>query len=86
VAPRPPRAHLRASQPSDIRQGITFLRQEIQRYNFRQVHFTTLEVPFFRLQKALKEKRTLFRQFKIKPPYKSALGRIAPSMLTAAFL
>jgi hypothetical protein len=44
---------------------------EIFRYNFRQVHSTTLEVPFFRLQKALKEKRSLFRQFQIKPPYKS---------------
>ena len=56
---------------TDIRQARTFLHQEIQRYNFRQVHSTTLEVPFFRLQKALKEKRSLFRQFKIKPPYKS---------------
>lgn len=56
---------------TDIRQARTFLRQEIQRYNFRQVHSTTLEVPFFRFQKALKEKQSLFRQFKIKPPYKS---------------
>jgi len=56
---------------TDIRQARTFLRQEIQRYNFRQVHSTTLEVPFFRFQKALKEKRSLFRQFQIKPPYKS---------------
>ncbi len=56
---------------TDIRQARTFLRQEIQRYNFRKVHSTTLEAPFFRLQKALKEKRSLFRQFKIKPPYKS---------------
>lgn len=56
---------------TDIRQARTFLRQEIHRYNFRQVHSTTLEVPFFRFQKALKEKQSLFRQFKIKPPYKS---------------
>jgi hypothetical protein len=56
---------------TDIRQARTFLRHEIQRYNFRQVHSTTLEVPFFRFQKALKEKRSLFRQFQIKPPYKS---------------
>jgi hypothetical protein len=51
---------------TDIRQARTLLRQEIQRYNFRQVHSTTLEVPFFRLQTALKEKRSLFRQFQIK--------------------
>ncbi len=56
---------------TDIRQARTFLRREIERYNFRQVHSTTLEVPFFRFQKALKEKQSLFRQFKIKPPFKS---------------
>ena len=56
---------------TDIRQARTFLRREIQRYNFRQVHSTTLEVPFFRFQRALKQKQSLFRQFKIKPPYKS---------------
>lgn len=56
---------------TDIHQARTFLRQEIQRYNFRQVHSTTLEVPFFRFQRALKEKQSLFREFKIKPPYKS---------------
>ena len=56
---------------SDIRQARVFLRQEIQRYNFRRVHSTTLEVPYFRLQRALKEKKSLFRDFKIRPPYKS---------------
>ena len=56
---------------TDIRQARTFLRHEIERYNFRQVHSTTLEVPFFRFQKAMKEKRSLFRQFQIRPPYKS---------------
>lgn len=56
---------------TDIRQARTFLRREIERYNFRQVHSTTLEVPFFRFQRAVKTKQSLFRQFKIKPPYKS---------------
>ena len=56
---------------TDIRQARTFLRREIERYNFRQVHSTTLEVPFFRFQRALKEKQSLFREFQIKPPYKS---------------
>jgi hypothetical protein len=56
---------------TDIRQARTFLRREIERYNFRQVHSTTLEVPFFRFQRALKTKQSLFRQFKIKPPFKS---------------
>lgn len=56
---------------TDIRRARTFLRQEVERYNFRQVHSTTLEVPYFRLQKALKDKRSLFRQFQIKPPLQS---------------
>ena len=56
---------------SDIRRARTFLGQEVSRYNFRQVHSTTLEVPYFRLQKALQEKRSLFRQFQIKPPFQS---------------
>ena len=56
---------------TDIRRARIFLRQEVERYNFRQVHSTTLEVPYFRLQKALREKRSLFRQFQIKPPLQS---------------
>lgn len=56
---------------TDIRQARPFLRQEVERYNFRQVHSTTQEVPYFRLQKALKEKKTLFREFKVPPPFKS---------------
>ncbi len=56
---------------TDIRRARIFLRQELERYNFRQVHSATLEVPYFRLQKALQEKRSLFRQFQIKPPLQS---------------
>jgi hypothetical protein len=56
---------------SDIRRGQKILNQEIRRYNYRQVHSTTQEVPYFRLQKALKEGTSLFREFKVKPPYQS---------------
>lgn len=56
---------------TDIRRARTFLQQEINRYNFRQVHSTTLEVPYFRLQKALQDKRSLFRKFQVKPPFQS---------------
>jgi hypothetical protein len=56
---------------SDIRQGQKILNQEIRRYNYRQVHSTTQEVPYFRLQRALKEGTSLFREFKVKPPYQS---------------
>jgi hypothetical protein len=56
---------------SDIRRGQKILNQEIRRYNYRQVHSTTQEVPYFRLQRALKEGTSLFREFKVKPPYQS---------------
>ena len=56
---------------TDIRQARPFLRNEVERYNFRQVHSTTQEVPYFRLQRALREKKSLFREFRIPPPFKS---------------
>ncbi len=57
---------------ADIKPAQQVLRQEIHRYNFQQVHSTTQEIPYFRFQRALKEKQSLFREFKISPPYKSA--------------
>lgn len=57
---------------SDIKPAQQVLRQEIHRYNYRQVHSTTQEIPYFRFQRALKEKQSLFREFKISSPYQSA--------------
>jgi len=54
-----------------IQQAQRILNQELHRYNYRQVHSTTEEVPYFRFQKALKERRSLFREFKIPPPFQS---------------
>lgn len=56
---------------TDIRQAQKVLDQELYRYNYRQIHSTTGEVPYFRFQRALEEKKSLFREFKIKPPYES---------------
>jgi len=56
---------------TDIKPTQQVLRQEIHRYNYQQVHSTTQEIPYFRFQRALKEKQSLFREFKISPPYKS---------------
>jgi len=56
---------------TDIRQAQRVLDHEIQRYNYKQVHSTTQEVPYFRFQRALKEKRSLFREFRVKPPFQS---------------
>jgi transposase len=55
----------------DVRQAQRVLHHELYRYNYQQVHSTTLEIPYLRLQRALKEKQSLFREFTIKPPYQS---------------
>lgn len=56
---------------TDIKQAQRILNYEVHRYNYRQIHSTTQEVPYFRFQRALKEKKSLFREFKIKPPFQS---------------
>ena len=56
---------------TDIRQAQRVLNYEIQRYNYKQVHSTTQEVPYFRFQRALEEKRSLFRGFQVRPPFQS---------------
>jgi hypothetical protein len=56
---------------SDIRQAQKILGQEIHQYNYHRVHSTTQEVPYLRLQNALENGKSLFRNFKVKPPYES---------------
>jgi len=41
------------------------------RYNYKQVHSTTQEIPYFRFQRARKERISLFREFRVKPPFQS---------------
>ena len=55
----------------EIDQAQRILNYEIQRYNYRQVHSTTQEVPYSRFHRAVHEKKSLFREFKIKPPFQS---------------
>jgi len=56
---------------TEIQQAQRILNQELRRYNHHQVHSTTQEIPYLRFQRALKEKRSLFREFKIRPPFQS---------------
>lgn len=56
---------------SDIIKAQTILNQEIHRYNHRQVHSTTQEIPYLRFQQALQDKKSLFREFAVRPPYQS---------------
>jgi len=56
---------------TDIKDAQRVLNYEIHRYNYKQVHSTTQEVPYFRLQRALEEKQSLFRKFQVRPPFQS---------------
>ncbi len=56
---------------TDVQQAQRILNQELHRYNHQQVHSTTQEIPYIRFQRALKENRSLFREFKIRPPFQS---------------
>jgi hypothetical protein len=56
---------------TDIQQAQRVLNYEVHRYNYKQIHSTTQEVPYFRFQRALKEKGSLFREFEVKPPFQS---------------
>jgi len=52
-----------------IQDGRQVLHAELDRYNNHQVHSTTGEIPAYRFHRACKEKRTLFREFLVPPPY-----------------
>lgn len=56
---------------TQIQQAQRILNQELLRYNHHQVHSTTQEIPYLRFQRALQEKQSLFREFKIRPPFQS---------------
>lgn len=63
---------------SCVRGGITdmtaaqsILDHEVAAYNTKKVHSTTGEVPIIRFQNALKEGKSLFREFKLKPVFRS---------------
>jgi len=47
------------------------LSYEVDRYNHKQVHSTTKEIPAIRFDKALAFQRTMFRPFKLPSPYES---------------
>jgi len=71
---------------TDIKQAQLILKQELNRYNYRQVHSTTKEVPYYRFKNALQKKKSLFRPFEVISPFKSAkdifclrINRIADS-------
>lgn len=55
----------------NIIDGNNVLEAEAERYNFRQVHSVTGEVPYYRFKRLLGEGKSLFREFLVPAPYKS---------------
>jgi len=55
----------------NIQETQLILNHLVQKYNYQIVHSTTGEIPYIRFQRAIREKRTLFREFTISPPFKS---------------
>jgi len=51
--------------------GQEVLEKEIERYNYHQVHSTTKEIPIIRFERAIREKKSLYREFVIPSPYTS---------------
>ena len=61
-----------------VREGITriedariILRQEVNAYNWKRIHSTTGETPLIRFRNAVRDKKTMFREFQLKPPFQS---------------
>lgn len=54
---------------SDLSTAQDVLKNLISQYNHKWVHSTTKEIPFIRFQNAKINNLSLFREFKIKPPF-----------------
>lgn len=54
-----------------IEQGREILHQAVERYNTKQKHSTTGEIPIIRFQRAKREGNTVFRRFMLTNPYTS---------------
>jgi hypothetical protein len=56
---------------NNIVDGQKVLEAEADRYNYRQVHSTTGEVPYYRFKRKIANGESLFREFTIPKPYSS---------------
>ena len=56
---------------TSIAQANQILQREVYEYNYKRIHSTTGEIPYLRYQRALKDKKNVFRQFIVPPPYQS---------------
>lgn len=57
---------------TEIKDARRVLKELVYQYNHRWVHSTTKEIPMRRLEAAIRDGKSLFRPFTIKPPYRSS--------------
>lgn len=57
---------------TDIADARKVLKELVYQYNHKWVHSTTKQIPMMRLENAVREGKSLFRPFVIKPPYQSS--------------
>jgi len=55
-----------------IDQARELLKAGVRRYNNHQIHSTTGEIPSLRFQRALEERKSLFREFLVPPLFQSS--------------
>ena len=60
---------------TEISDGIKVLKAEADRYNYRQVHSVTGEVPYYRLKRLVDEGKSLFN-LRIVPDMRSGMAEI----------
>jgi len=56
----------------NIEDGRQILKKEVSDYNSKRVHSTIKEIPNIRFNNAIRDGKTLFREFKLEPPFNSA--------------
>jgi hypothetical protein len=56
---------------SSLDDARSVLREEVNRYNYKQIHSTTQEIPALRMENARKNNRSLFRPFALPKPFTS---------------
>lgn len=57
---------------TDIEDGRIILQAEVRNYNAKRIHSTTKEIPDIRFWNAVNNNQTMFREFKLEPPFQSA--------------
>ncbi|GAH81302.1 unnamed protein product [marine sediment metagenome] len=56
---------------TDIADAQKVLKKETDRYNYKQIHSTTGEVPYYRFKRKVANGESLFREFQVPKPYLS---------------